>query len=58
MFPRRCSPALTKLSNDGVMSPIGTFRTWPVWQTMSAFGSIAEVPFQGPEVSCSNGSHP
>ena len=25
----------------------GTFRTWPVWQTMSAFGGIAEVAFWG-----------
>src|ERR1700739_1057681 len=28
----------------------GTFRTWPVWQTMSTFGCIAEVAFQGREV--------
>src|ERR1700722_3163739 len=30
----------------GCGSDLGTFRTWPVWQTMSAFGCIAEVAFQ------------
>jgi len=31
------------------MTADGTFRTWPVWQTMSALGGIAEVAFQGRE---------
>jgi hypothetical protein len=33
------------------MSLVGTFRTWPLGQAMSAVGGTAEVVFQGGEVS-------